>query len=444
MRRRARVRAIAVAVAVAAALLAGPAVESAGASQLSALRKVFAHELNAGGGSNGALVVDMNTGQTLYSYKSGVGRLPASNEKIYTTSTALLRFGASATLQTAVYGVGSLETDGTFDGSLYLHGGGDPSFGSTTFDNRIYGKNVIHATMQSLVAQLVAHGIKSIDGDVYGDASYLDAAQGTAPYGFKVSFDLGSPLSALLYNRGWSDNTGYHFQAHPPLYAAQQFVVALRAAGVKVPKNHTFTGTTPAGAPTLASVSSPPMSTMIALTNTPSDNLFAETLIKDLGARFGGRGSTAAGAAVVRAEVASVFGIYPKIYDGSGLSYSDSSSPADIVTALEKMASNKDFVDSLAIAGETGTLEDEMVGTDAQGQCRGKTGTLASVSNLSGYCRARNGDTIAFSILQNYVNPDVEHGLQDKMAEALVRYDAPAPASTPPAASTRREVLNLR
>ena len=300
--------------------------------------------------------------------------------------------------------------------------------------------------MQSLVAQLVAHGIKSVDGDVYGDASYLDAAQGTAPYDFKASFDLGSPLSALDYNRGWTNTSGLYFQANPPLYATQQLVLALRAAGVKVPRNHTFTGTTPAGAQTLATVSSPPMSTLIALTNTPSDNLFAETLIKDLGARFGGRGSTAAGAAVVRAEVASEFGIQPKIYDGSGLSYSDSSSPADIVTVLEKMASDKDFVDSLAISGETGTLEDRMVRTNAQGQCRGKTGTLAAVSNLSGYCLARDGHTLVFSILQNYVNPDVEHGLQDKMAEALVRYDGQTPAGPPPApsATTRRGVLKLR
>jgi D-alanyl-D-alanine carboxypeptidase/D-alanyl-D-alanine-endopeptidase (penicillin-binding protein 4) len=417
-------RLIAVALALGAALAAGPGVQSAAASQLSALRRVFAQALNAGGGSNGALVVDMSTGQTLYSYHAGVGRLPASNEKIYTTSTALLRYGPNATLQTTVYGVGSLAANGTFTGSLYLHGGGDPSFGSASYDNYIYGRGVIHATMQSLVAQLVGRGIKSITGNVYGDASYLDSAQGTAPYGFKVSFDLGSPLSALLYNRGWSDLTGYHFQSNPPLYAAQEFVLALRGARVKVPANRAFTGMTPAGAQMLASVSSPPMSSMIALTNTPSDNLFAETLIKDLGARFGGRGSTAAGAAVVRAEVASQFGVHPKIYDGSGLSYSDSSSPLEIVTVLEKMASNRAFVDSLAIAGETGTLQHEMVGTNAQGQCRGKTGTLAAVSALSGYCHARDGHTLVFSILQNYVNPNTEHPLQNQMAEALVRYDA--------------------
>ena len=430
MRRQARVRAIAVAVAM-AALVASPVVPTAAASQLSSLRKVFANDLNAGGGSNGALVVDMNTGKTLYSYRPRTGRLPASNEKIYTTSTALLRFGADARLQSTIDGVGSLAAGGAFDGSLYLRGGGDPSFGSTSFDNYYYGRNVTRATIQSLVKQLVQRGIKSINGDVYGDASYLDAAKGTAPYDFQASFDLGSPLSALDYNRGWTDLYGNYFQANPPLYAAQQLVLALRAAGVKVPKNRAFTGKTPTGAPVLASVDSPPMSTMIALTNTPSDNFFAETLIKDLGARFGGRGSTGAGAAVVRAEVASKFAIHPRIYDGSGLSYSDSSSPLDIVTVLEKMASDTDFVDSLAISGETGTLRDEMVGTNAQGECRAKTGTLNAVSNLSGYCLARDGHTLVFSILQNYVDPNTEHPLQNLMAEALVRYDGKTPAAAP-------------
>jgi D-alanyl-D-alanine carboxypeptidase/D-alanyl-D-alanine-endopeptidase (penicillin-binding protein 4) len=412
-------RLIAVALVMATTLAA---VDSAAASPLTALRKVWSHNLNRGGGSNGALVLDLNTGQTLYSYKAAVGRIPASNEKIYTTSTALLRFGPTATLQTTIEGVGTLQSDGTFAGSLYLQGGGDPSFGSTSYVNRIYGAGVIHATMQSLVAQLVERGIKSVTGTVYGDASFLDSAQGTAPYGFKVSFDLGSPLSGLLYNRGWIDNTGLHFQGNPPRYAAQELVLALRAAHIKVPSNQSRTGTTPAGAQTLASVSSPPMAQMIALTNTPSDNLFAETLIKDLGASFGSRGSTAAGAAVVRAEVASQFGVHPRIYDGSGLSYSDSSSPFDFVTALAKMASNKDFVSSLAIAGETGTLQDEMAGTVAQGQCHAKTGTLISVSNLSGYCHARDGHTLVFSILQNYVNPATEHPLQNAMAESLVRY----------------------
>ena len=41
-------------------------------------------------------------------------------------------------------------------------------------------------------------------------------------------------------------------------------------------------GTTPSGARVLASVESPPMERLIRLTNKPSDNFFAETLVKDL------------------------------------------------------------------------------------------------------------------------------------------------------------------
>ena len=79
-------------------------------------------------------------------------------------------------------------------------------------------------------------------------------------------------------------------------------------------------GRTPADATLLASVQSPPLSTLIALTNTPSDNYLAETLLKDIGARLGGAGTTAAGAAVVGAELLSQFGIAPRLDDGSGLS----------------------------------------------------------------------------------------------------------------------------
>ncbi len=177
------------------------------------------------------------------------------------------------------------------------------------------------------------------------------------------------------------------------------------------------------------------MATLLKLTNAPSDNFFAETLIKDIGARFGGAGTTAAGAAVVRAQIARSFGIHPRFDDGSGLSYDDSSSPDEIVALLEHMAGNQSFVRSLAVAGESGTLVDEMRGTYAQGRCRGKSGTLQVVSNLVGYCTARNGDELAFAFMMSDINPDDAHPIQDRMALALADYNAPAPApqsSAPP------------
>jgi D-alanyl-D-alanine carboxypeptidase len=96
------------------------------------------------------------------------------------------------------------------------------------------------------------------------------------------------------------------------------------------------------------------------------------------------------------------------------------------------MATNSAFVDSLAVAGETGTLVDEMNHTIAQGRCRGKTGTLAAVSNLAGYCTARDGHTLAFAFLMSNINPYYAHPIQDRMAEALARYNAPNPSPTSP------------
>ena len=165
------------------------------------------------------------------------------------------------------------------------------------------------------------------------------------------------------------------------------------------------------------------MSTLIALTNAPSDNYFAEMLLKGLGARFGTGGSSAAGAAVVKSTVAAAFGIHPALEDGSGLSRNDATSPRDVVAALTHLATNGDFVHSLAIAGRTGTLSARMQGTPADGRCEAKTGTLHDVSNLAGYCRAADGHTLVFAFLMNSVDPTAAHGLQDAMTIAVARYD---------------------
>ncbi len=169
-------------------------------------------------------------------------------------------------------------------------------------------------------------------------------------------------------------------------------------------------------------VQSPPMATLLALTNAPSDNYFAETLLKDIGAQFGTGGTTASGAAVVRTTIASLFALHPRFNDGSGLSRFDRTTPQDIVSLLHAQMANQPFLRSLAVAGRTGTLQDEMRHTYAQGRCRGKTGTLRDVSNLVGYCTARDGHTLAFALMMNGIYPGYAHPIQDKMVVAVARY----------------------
>src|SRR5206468_1277715 len=89
-------------------------------------------------------------------------------------------------------------------------------------------------------------------------------------------------------------------------------------------------GKAPRGARALATVSSPPMSIVLRLTDLLSDDLFAEMLTKQLGARFADAGTTAAGAGVISQMIAS-YGIHPKIVDGSGLSLADGTSLLQLI-----------------------------------------------------------------------------------------------------------------
>jgi D-alanyl-D-alanine carboxypeptidase/D-alanyl-D-alanine-endopeptidase (penicillin-binding protein 4) len=163
------------------------------------------------------------------------------------------------------------------------------------------------------------------------------------------------------------------------------------------------------------------MATLVRMTNTPSDNFFAETLLKDLGAAANGRGSTSGGVGVVLDRLARLL-LRPRIVDGSGLSRLDRTSPSEIVALLRAERNNGPFVDSLAVVGRTGTLSRRLRGTAAASRCRGKTGTLHDVSNLAGYCTAADGHLLAFAFLMNRISPGFAHGLQDQMTLAVARY----------------------
>ena len=384
------------------------------------VRNVLHKAMVHAGGASGAYVLDLTTGQALFSSAATVPRTPASVEKLYTTSTALLRFGPGATFTTSVLGTGSRGPHGTWLGTLYLRGGGDPTFGSASFDRDWYGGGT---TIQRLVAALQrATHINALKGRVIGDGTYFDSFPGTSESGFQFDPYMEGSLSALSFNRGL---LGDGSVANPARYAAQQLVAALRDAHIRVPRGTlTGSGRTPVAARLLAVLHSPTIAQLIALTNTPSDNFVAETLLKDLGAEFGGRGSTAAGAAIVRSELTSQFGIRPTLVDGSGLSRVDATTPTDVVTLLSKLATNTDFVNSLAVGGESGTLSHEMQGTPAQDNCRGKTGTLSDVATLAGYCQALDGHTLVFAFLMNSIgDPNTGHAIEAGMAADLARYD---------------------
>lgn len=387
---------------------------------LGALDAHLAQELAIAGPDSGAYVYDVTSKTELFSERSEIAHPPASLEKLYTATTALKLMGAKGTLSTTILGAGHLGPEGRWEGSLYLHGGGDPTFGSEDFIRRWYGG--LGTPISELADQLVRKdGIRSVTGGVYGDESYLDSLRGDPSSNYRPDPELAGALSALEFNRG---EAGQEKDAHSlAAYAARRLRAALRAAGVVVGGGGAEVA--PQGAELLATARSPTIGKLLGLMLPPSDNYFAETLVKDLGARFGDAGTTAAGAAVVQGTISKLLGIHPVIVDGSGLSHSDDTTPKDVVSLLTTLAPTslgRTLRHDLAVAGKTGTLERRMRNTTAAERCQGKTGTLEGVSNLAGYCRDSSGDLIAFAFFDDGIAEAKAHTLQDNMTITLARY----------------------
>lgn len=368
-----------------------------------AVQKRIAAALLKSGASSGALVTDLTAGEPLYAARADLARVPASTEKLYTTATALGRFGPSGRLSTELLASGTIDANGLLSGDLILRGGGDPTFSSEDIDS--LGRAVQRA------------GIEKVSGGVVGDESRFDKRRGGPASGWSVDGYIGGSLGGLVLNRGSGD------YSNPGLAAATALSQELR--GLKITRGVAArTGKAPSGAKRISLLRSPKVSDLIAMTNIPSDNFIAEMLVKNLGARFGGAGTTSAGAEVMRSFLRR-FGLSPKISDGSGLSRANRTSPREVVALLTAMHNNPQraaFENSLAVAGRSGTLAGRMNGSAAEGRCRGKTGTLSDVSGLSGLCLTKSGRVIVFSILMNGVSPSSARSLQDSAVKAIANY----------------------
>ncbi|HXG91593.1 MAG TPA: D-alanyl-D-alanine carboxypeptidase/D-alanyl-D-alanine-endopeptidase [Blastocatellia bacterium] len=103
--------------------------------------------------------------------------------------------------------------------------------------------------------------------------------------------------------------------------------------------------------------------------------------------------------------------------EGSGLSRKDVVTPNATVALLTFMNRHRfaeDYRNALPIAGVDGSLKNRMKDTLAAGNVRAKTGTLRYVYALSGYVTTAAGERLAFSImLNNYYNSDRSSSARD-------------------------------
>ena len=358
-------------------------------------------------GDSGFYVFDLDAKgkHVLYDRSQGRRRKLASNEKLFTTITALHELGASGRIVTRVKRTGTITANGRLKGSLYLVGGGDPSFGS--------------GGIKDLANDVRRAGITSVTGTVVGDDTVFDRKRGVPGTGYDATQDI-APLSGLTYG-------GSTYSDDPAKTAAAAFRARLLDVGVKI-GGKVKVGSVPRklrGTPALGEYESPTVASLVADTNKPSNNFYAEMLLKRLVATDGRQGTTEAGAKAVE-RFAKQLGSKVDARDGSGLTDANRASARDVVRLLAAVRDERGIgaplFNSLAIAGKDGTLADRMNGTVAAGRCRGKTGTINGVSNLSGYCRA-GGRLIAFSILMNGVDSyDYARSIQDRMVVEIARY----------------------
>ena len=241
--------------------------------------------------------------------------------------------------------------------------------------------------------------------------------------------------------------TGYLAVTHPAELFISMLKERLQKKGVVIlgAASTRPTSTMPtASTLELARLESPPLGVIAAKTMKPSQNMFTEVILWTLGEAgspapdYGPLGqsrvdprpdSAVLGVRRVKDFMAKA-GIPPDAvvqWDGSGLSRHDLVTPSAVVQLYSYMAKSRNaqvWRDSLAVGGVDGTLRNRFKGTAADGNFRGKTGTLDQVSALSGYVTTAAGEELIVSIIVNTLpEPPKRVALIDSIVLQLANFN---------------------
>lgn len=430
----------------------------------------------------GVSVIDVATGKEVYGYHATRPLIPASNMKLLTTAAALTALGPGFQFETAVLTRGEV-VDGTLHGDLAIVGGGDPNF-----SGRLHAGDSL-AVFKQWAKRLEQAGIRRIDGDIllvdglfdrqlihpnwprdqldrwyeapisalsFNDNCVLvrmrPGAVG-APARVDLLPDVGamslvnrsrtirSGSARLILGRGGETpaleltgtistrNGGWErwiTVRDPGAYFAAALREAFSRQGISIAGAARQSRHLAPGEWRRAFVHRSDLLTAIEVTNKRSQNFYAESILKLMGARACGDGSWPGGVRAVR-ETLDALGL-PEGYhqvDGSGMSRENRAAPRHFATLLRLMARHRygrEFMRSLPYSGEKDlTWEDRLDKPPYAGNVFAKTGSLRGVSALSGYAKSSSGTLYAFSILMNGVRSQAHaHSLQDAIVRALV------------------------
>ncbi len=155
----------------------------------------------------GMRVVRLSDGHVLYAHNAERLLIPASNMKLFTTALALSKLGDDYRLATQIGAEVPMDAEGTLPGDLELVGGGDPSLSGREYPYRNHAPaSAIYSfhAVDEMADQLVARGLKRVEGDIVGDDSRYVWEPQPGPWSSdSATREYGAPVSALILN----DNT---------------------------------------------------------------------------------------------------------------------------------------------------------------------------------------------------------------------------------------------
>ncbi|MFC5673768.1 D-alanyl-D-alanine carboxypeptidase/D-alanyl-D-alanine-endopeptidase [Streptomyces incanus] len=363
-------------------------------------------------GDLSASVVDVSTGRSVYGDDSDDALTPASTTKIATAAAVLTALGPDHRLTTRA----TFEPDTK---EVILVGGGDPTL--TARKKNPTGSASLQDLAGRTAAALAERGVREVTLS-YDTTLYAGGER--HPIGVNPNLALITPLMADEARSGDSTSGPATRIDDPAADAARQFGAFLQEHGVKATPPGPSKSTTRAG--TLATVSSPPLTTLVERMLTNSDNDLAEALARQTAIATGERADFAGASAAVRAQLQKL-GVPLKgavFKDGSGLDRGNRLTVGLLTALLVKSGDPahpelRPVLTGLPVAGFTGTLAGRYA-DGAAGVVRAKTGTLTGVNALAGTVVDREGRLLAFAFLATgTTDPTAAQAALDKAATAL-------------------------
>jgi D-alanyl-D-alanine carboxypeptidase/D-alanyl-D-alanine-endopeptidase (penicillin-binding protein 4) len=394
------------------------------------LRNALAGPLSAAvlGPQVSALVADPVTGRVLLSEHGARPMTPASTTKLATSLAALAVLGDGARFTTRV-------VRGAGPGSIILVGGGDPTLAVNPFPAGDYPRPATLASLAAATAKaLRTQGRRAV---VLGYDTSLYTGPALAP-GWPADYVSGgdvTPIVSLEVDQGRLTAAGrpedsddpYNLRprsSDPALMAADSFAGLLTADGITVgasPQPRTAAQ----HAAEIASVTSPPLSEIVAQMLQESNNVIAENLARQVALATGAAASFSGAAQAVTKELRRLgVGAGIHLVDGSGLSPQDAIAPVTLVKVLELAVARprlRALLAGLPVAGFSGTLSAgesvfSGIGGAALGSVRAKTGNLGTVASLAGLAYDRSGGVLVFAVMADQI-PSA--GLLQQAANAI-------------------------